>query len=279
MNLTDKPNKNPEKYFMTAMIKDRISWSNLFRVIINPLFGAREIYTLNRFSCNEKPLLEFLVMITKTSDPLIKELLHEAKTSPLYTSVFKILKSIESTTKGEMGNISESDWLSLYTLVRLVKPEIVVETGVASGVSTTAILSALHKNETGRLYSIDLPISRIIGKRMRDGRLYDRVYEGKKTGWLVPEYLQSQWELILGDVRDVLEPFLNQLKNIDMFFHDDLHTPDHMFWEFNLVWPYLNAGGVVASDDINYGWVDFVRSIDTPLSSYLHHNLLGLIRK
>ncbi|MFC1947595.1 class I SAM-dependent methyltransferase [Chloroflexota bacterium] len=264
---------------MASIIKDRISWSNLFRVICNPLFGVREIHALHRFSHNEKPLLEFLVMITKTSDSLIKELLNEAEASPLYASVFNVLTNIESTTKGEMGNISESDWLLLYTLVRLVKPETVVETGVASGISTTAILSALYKNEMGRLYSIDLPLNRIIGNRMRDGRLYDLVYEGQQTGWLIPEHLQSQWELILGDVRDVLEPLLNQLRNIDMFFHDDLHTPDHMFWEFKLVWPYINAGGVIASDDINYGWVDFVRSTDTSLSPYLHHNLLGLIRK
>ncbi|HEY95402.1 MAG TPA: class I SAM-dependent methyltransferase [Dehalococcoidia bacterium] len=260
---------------MAGIIKDRINRSNLIRVISNPLFGVRELYALNRFSRNEKPLREFLVIITKASVSLITELLNEAEASPLYASVFDVLKNTESTSQGEMGNISESDWLLLYTLARLIKPE----TGVASGISTTAILSALQKNEMGRLYSIDLPLNQIIGRRMRDGRLYDRVYEGKKTGWLVPEYLKNQWELLLGDVRDVLEPLLNQLRNIDIFFHDDLHTPNHMFWELKLVWPYLNSGGVIVSDDINYGWVDFIRSIDTSLSPYLHHNLLGLVRK
>lgn len=264
---------------MASIVKDRISWSNLYRVLCNPLFGVREIYALLRFSNNGKPLLEFLATTTETNDSLIIELLDEAKASPLFASVFRELKNTESTTKGEMGNISESDWLVLYTLARLIKPKIVVETGVASGISTTAVLSALYKNEMGRLYSIDLPLNRILGKRMRDGRLYDRVYEGQQTGWLVPEYLRSQWQLILGDVREVLAPLLDQLRNIDMFFHDDLHTPDHMFWEFNLVWPHLNAGGIIASDDINYGWVDFVRSIDSSSSPYLHHNLLGLIRK
>ena len=46
----------------------------------------------------------------------------------------------------------------LYATVRVARPDIVVETGVGSGVSSTFFLSAMEANGVGRLYSIDLPL-------------------------------------------------------------------------------------------------------------------------
>ena len=34
-----------------------------------------------------------------------------------------------------------------------------------------------------------------------------------------------------------------------MFFHDSLHTPEHMRFEFDAAWPHVAPGGVLASDD------------------------------
>jgi hypothetical protein len=47
--------------------------------------------------------------------------------------------------------------LILYSIVRAYKPEIVVETGVAHGVTSAFLLCAMHENRKGHLYSIDLP--------------------------------------------------------------------------------------------------------------------------
>jgi len=54
-----------------------------------------------------------------------------------------------------IGEISEPE--ILYVIVRLLKPEKVVETGVAAGVSSAFILEAMDDNGIGTLYSIDLP--------------------------------------------------------------------------------------------------------------------------
>ena len=44
-----------------------------------------------------------------------------------------------------------------YVLVRILKPDIVIETGVGAGVSSWTILHALEENNAGKLISIDLP--------------------------------------------------------------------------------------------------------------------------
>ena len=46
-----------------------------------------------------------------------------------------------------------------YVMLRMLKPDIVVETGVFSGVSSSFILKALGDNNTGMLYSVDHPLS------------------------------------------------------------------------------------------------------------------------
>src|SRR5947207_15097922 len=45
----------------------------------------------------------------------------------------------------------------LYAVVRAFKPEVIVETGVASGISSAHILRALAATGSGPLYSFDLP--------------------------------------------------------------------------------------------------------------------------
>jgi len=123
----------------------------------------------------------------------------------------------------------------IYSIVRAVKPEIVIETGVSNGVTTYFIISALERNGCGMLYSID------IEKTIRDG---------KKIGWLVPEELRNRWNILLGDGKDVLLRILSEVEAVDIFLHDGAHTYEYMSFEFRTAWRYLHDGGVLLSDDI-----------------------------
>ncbi len=136
----------------------------------------------------------------------------------------------------------------LYAAIRILKPEVVVETGVGSGVSSTFYLSAMQRNETGRLYSIDLPLE-------NEGLLPKE----KQTGWLVTERPRENWELILGDAKKELPALLERLETIDVFYHDSDHSYEHMTWEFNLAYPRIRPGGLLLSDDVtnNSAWKDF----------------------
>src|SRR5690606_30419760 len=72
----------------------------------------------------------------------------------------------------------------LYFLVRWRRPRVVVETGVAAGYSSLAVLSSLRANGFGKLYSSDFPYF-----RLKDPEQY--------VGCLVPDELRSGWELRL----------------------------------------------------------------------------------
>jgi hypothetical protein len=77
--------------------------------------------------------------------------------------------------------------------------------------------------------------------------------------------------LTLQDVRTALPLLLNELPYVDIFFHDDLHTPDHMYWEYDAVWPMLSPRGVLISDDANHGWIKFC--VEQGLNETAFHNV------
>jgi predicted O-methyltransferase YrrM len=122
-----------------------------------------------------------------------------------------------------------------YVICRALRPLVVVETGVGSGVSTSFILKALAANDEGHLWSIDLPP---IGAE-------------QFTGSFVPHPLKNRWTLHRGRSRDLLPQLLNKLSAPDIFLHDSLHTTRNMTFEFQAAWEKMNAGGVLLSDDIH----------------------------
>ncbi len=133
-----------------------------------------------------------------------------------------------------------------YAVCRAARPSIVLETGVAYGVTSAFILRALEANGQGTLHSVDLPPL---------GRDAERF-----VGVLIPEGLRRHWHLHRGTSRRVLPKLLPELKRVDVFLHDSLHTRRNMRWEFQAVAPWLGPAAVVIADDIqgNSAFLDWV---------------------
>ena len=158
------------------------------------------------------------------------------------------LREVEEDTRRLLKGIHYEDPFSLrwaadsllarccYLMCRLLEPELVVETGVAYGVSSAFVLKALEENGRGVLHSVDLP-------PLRHG--YERFW-----GIAVSEALRSRWRLHRGASGRVLPPLLARVKTVDLFVHDSLHTYRNMRREFELVWPRLRRGGVLVADDV-----------------------------
>jgi hypothetical protein len=127
----------------------------------------------------------------------------------------------------------------LYTVVRAMKPGVIVETGVASGVSSAHILRALEANDQGVLFSIDLP-------NVQEGSILP---EGRTPGWIVPEGLRGRWQLQLGDSRELLPALLGTLDRVDLFMHDSDHAYESMCFELAQAIPRVVGGGLLMSDD------------------------------
>jgi predicted O-methyltransferase YrrM len=157
-------------------------------------------------------------------------------------------------TGHSLGAIGYAEGVYLYAVLRKLRPQVAVETGVANGFSTAFSLLALQANGGGHLYSIDLP--REVGRDYDSGTFYEGegragIPPGSEPGWLIPSELRERWTLVLGKSQEELPPLLERLKTIDSFMHDSEHSFDCMWFEYNAAWPALRPGGVLISDDVN----------------------------
>jgi methyltransferase family protein len=126
---------------------------------------------------------------------------------------------------------------SIYVICRLLSPNVVLETGVAYGVTSAFILQALAVNRRGTLISVDLPPL---------GRDADR-----HVGALIPQELRERWRLHRGPAKRILPNLVTSIKEVDVFVHDSLHTYRHMNFEFETAWPCVRPGGAVVADNVD----------------------------
>lgn len=166
----------------------------------------------------------------------------------------------------------------LYALVRLLRPDHVVEAGVSSGVSSAHFLAALRKNRHGRLHSIDQPTAQR-GARLADDESPVAIPPGRASGWAVPSWLRDGWDLRLGPAEKHLPRLVRELPSIGVFLHDDQHTPSHLRFELATIRPKLAPGAVVLAD--NTAWTGqafpaFARRLGVPWFRRRRSDLVGL---
>ena len=164
----------------------------------------------------------------------------------------------------EACKVTADEALVLYAISRVMKPERVVETGVAEGRSSRAILSALLMNSRGLLMSFDI----------RDD-----------VGSLIEAKLLGRWNFQLlpqAHKRAVFSRELSRFSPIDLFFHDSMHTYEWQSREFRLAWNSLSPGGLLASDDVDssFAFLDFCKSnAVAPDILVGERKVFGLVRK
>ncbi|KAA9377529.1 class I SAM-dependent methyltransferase [Microbispora cellulosiformans] len=125
----------------------------------------------------------------------------------------------------------------LYLLTRIVRPALALETGVAAGWSTTAILAAMRANANGRLLSSDFPFF-----RLPDPERY--------IGYVVPGDLRHRWTLrVRGDRRN-LEELLSPDTMVDLVHYDSDKTRKGREFFLRRVRPHLTRQHVLVMDDI-----------------------------
>ena len=156
----------------------------------------------------------------------------------------------------------------LYFLTRFLRPNTVLETGVAAGFSSASILSALNKNTKGTLYSSDFP--------------YFRINKPEQyIGILVKKELRNRWSLYIDGDKNNFDLISKKIKKIDLLSYDSDKSYLGRKRFFKLVSNYLTRDTVIVMDDIqdNSFFYDYVTA--NKISNwkiFKHENkFLGLI--
>ena len=132
------------------------------------------------------------------------------------------------------GSLCRAAWcVALHT-----RPTVVVETGVAHGVTSRVVLEALRLNDFGHLWSIDLPFP-------FDHQLHT------ETGVAVTDACRPRWSYLEGSSRQRLPTLATDLGRIEVFIHDSLHTTRNTLFEMEQAASVMSAGGVMLVDDVD----------------------------
>ena len=140
--------------------------------------------------------------------------------------------------------------LLVYRVARATRPDMIVETGVATGVTSAHLLAALEDNGHGMLHSIDLPPT-------------DMLAAGH-VGAAVPHDLRHRWMYHWGASRRLLPKLLSGLQGRLMFVHDSDHSYANMAWEIRNAWRAMTSGGVIVCDDVDLhsAFIDTARELE-----------------
>lgn len=148
---------------------------------------------------------------------------------------------------------------ALYEAVRRVRPSVVLEVGMAFGVSTLAILSALcDSGPNGRLISID-------------PHQCSGVWKGVGVAAVARAALNARHEMLEDyDYKELPRLLASGLK-IDFAYIDGWHTFDYTLLDWWYVDKMLPVGGVVAFNDC--GWPAIDKVIRFVLSHRRYHEM------
>lgn len=134
-----------------------------------------------------------------------------------------------------MGGPGDIDLL--YAAVLLGGAQKLVETGVAYGWSSLALLAALDAQGAGALTSVDMP--------------YPKMNNEAWVGVAVPQRLRSRWTLVRQPDRFGLgKAIALHGGTIDLCHYDSDKSYPGRDYGYALMWRALRSGGIFISDDI-----------------------------
>jgi hypothetical protein len=126
---------------------------------------------------------------------------------------------------------------AIWCAVRHSRPENVLETGVAHGVSSRVVLEALALNDRGHLWSIDIPNPINLGVHGQEGVA-------------VTESCRPRWTYVEGESRRRMPSLVAEVGKVELFIHDSLHTFKNTLFEMEQAASVMPPGGVILIDDI-----------------------------
>ena len=173
----------------------------------------------------------------------------------LYDEVKFDIDFLEKEARQKISKLNISlggggNFILLYFFIRKFKLVNIVETGVAAGWSSLAILKALEKNGNGHLYSSDFPYFRLENPE-------------KYIGYLAKdEKTKNNWFLDIRGDDKALPEIIKQIdnKNIDLFHYDSDKSYSGRANALKTLKSKINSKTIIIFDDIqnNLHFKDFV---------------------
>lgn len=219
----------------------RLRWVTKWRLVrqseSRPLEHLRyvlldpEVESFSYDLANEQELVEHLAAVFTVDRESVQRYVDETRHDPELTELLANRTRWRPHLKRRQALGNRLLW---YAIARILKPQVVVETGIYRGLGSLALLVALNRNAQegycGELVSVDAD---------------------PRAGQLVPRHLRQRWTKVTGKSADVLDGAVAG-RTIDLFFQDTPHTPENQELEFDVALRHAAARLVIVEGSGGY---------------------------
>ena len=213
-----------KREFAYGYYKNKLSLINRWSWLDN----ERSNFYYDITDLNKEHLAQTIALVTQTKFdeviPYFEELLNDKY---LFNHFEKCLKEMPSY--GTEIKFSYGRRIGWYAFVRILKPNLIIETGVDKGVGSCVISSALMRNKSEGF------IGEYIGTEInpKSGKLYKEPYN--QVGKII--------------YNDSLETLRRIDKNIDLFINDSDHSSEYEYREYLEIEKKLSSNSVILGDN------------------------------
>ena len=226
----------------TPVIRELVSFLLRFKIVsgyfTNPLgkvivwlFRSKEManFTYDLSETNKRYLAALISEVTGEQHQTIMKYLAELENNPeLRSHIRSAILSSEERFFADL-DVHYGRRLGWYALVRVMKPKVVVETGVDKGMGSCILISALMKNEQdgypGYYYGTDINL---------------------KAGYLITGEYKKYGEVLYGDSIETLKKLQS---SVDIFINDSDHSPDYEAREYEIISTKLSKRAIILGDN------------------------------
>lgn len=232
---------------------------NLFRNMLKPGYGSVMLHkTMLRWRERDAKLTrndveQWCRANAQSIDDWARKIDRELwKTARRFASDQRAVARPKLETLGlDLGGGGAYDFL--YFVTRKLRPQTVVETGVAAGHSSRAFLTAIAQNGSGSLYSSDFPYFRLANPE-------------RYVGYIVEPELRKGWTLLTAGDQANLPQIAAHVSRIDIFHYDSDKSYEGRTFAYDKLRPAFHDQTLVIYDDIqdNSHFRDFVNGQSQP---------------
>ena len=194
----------------------------------------------------------------------------------LWKEAVEVCSQLESDGRRRLESIEINlggggNYILAYFLARNLRPEVIVETGVAAGWTTTALLQAIERNGSGELFSSDFPYFRLENPH-------------SFVGVLAENHSKSNWHLDLRGDSAALPDFVVHLgqNKIGLIHYDSDKSYRGRKWAIRTLLPHVSEDCVLIMDDIqdNLFFHDYVRDAELDYTIFeFEGKFLGVVER
>jgi predicted O-methyltransferase YrrM len=195
------------------------------------IFASREEsnFTYDLTDGNLLYLAHLLAIVTGADPAEAARYINEVRTDrDLADYLLEHMRNSEfrSVSDNRIGYSRRVGW---YALVRLLKPRVVIETGVDKGLGAVVLCAALRRNiaegHAGKYYGTDIVPT---------------------AGWLLKAPYSDVGQILVGDSIESLSALTEE---VDLFINDSDHSAEYEAREYETILPKMSARGVILGDN------------------------------